>query len=89
MAEMGDIDAAGDEFYDTAHQPLHDLAAEVAEVDREVAARLLEAKEAVESDLDTRPSGLGESFQVLVSATNEALTATGHSPMPCAGGEGS
>ncbi|MGH8872993.1 MAG: hypothetical protein ACRDWS_13585 [Acidimicrobiia bacterium] len=88
-AEMGDVDGAGEEFYDTAHQPLHDLAAEVTEVDRGIAARLLEAKEAVESGLDTRQSGLGEYFQALVAAADEALTATGHNPMPCAGGQGS
>ena len=86
-AETNDVDAAGVEFYDTAHQPLHDLAAEVAEVDRALAARLLEAKEAVESGLDTRETELGESFHALVAAADEALTATGHRPMPCATGQ--
>ena len=88
-AETNDVDAAGVEFYDTAHQPLHDLAAEVAEVDRALAARLLEAKEAVESGLETRETELGESFRALVAAADEALTATGHSPSPCASGEDS
>lgn len=44
-AEMGELDLARQAFYDTAHRPLHDLAAEVAGVDRGLAARLLEAKE--------------------------------------------
>jgi len=88
-ADMGDLDGAGVEFYDTAHQPLHDLAAEVSDVDRAVAARLLEAKEAVEYGLDGDQSELGDAFQSLVSAADQALSATGHSPMPCSPAEGS
>ena len=40
---------AAEVFESRAHQPLHTLADEVAAVDRDVAARLLEAKFAVES----------------------------------------
>ncbi len=40
---------AAEVFESRAHQPLHELADEVAGVDRDVAARLLEAKFAVET----------------------------------------
>ncbi|MGH8914904.1 MAG: hypothetical protein ACRDZM_10360 [Acidimicrobiia bacterium] len=70
-------------FYDLVHQPLHDLAAETTETDRSVAARLLEAKEAVESDFDTQ-SDLIEDIRALIAATDNALAATGHDPLPCA-----
>lgn len=82
-AEMGELDMARQAFYDTAHQPLHDLAAEVAEVDRGLAARLLEAKESVESGLESDGSDLAASFHTLVVAADEALRATDHNPMPC------
>lgn len=85
-AAEGDFDGAEDEFYDTVHQPLHELAAELSGVDREIAARLLEAKEAVESGLDGSGSGLGDAFGVLVAATDEALTATGYDPISCTSG---
>jgi len=88
-ADKGDVDGAGKEFYDTAHQPLHDLAAEVSDVDRAVAARLLEAKEAVESSLEGDQSELGDSFHSLIAAADQALTATGHSQTPCSPAEGS
>jgi hypothetical protein len=84
----GDIEGAESRFYDTVHQPLHDLAAEVSEVDRVIAARLLEAKEAVESRFDTDPAGLGEALRSLESAVDESLTAIGHDLLPCTSDEG-
>lgn len=87
-AEEGDIEGAEARFYDTVHQSLHDLAAEVSEVDRVTAARLLEAKEAVESGFDNEPAGLGETLRSLISAVDESLTAIGHDPPPCASDEG-
>lgn len=80
----GDIEGAESQFYDAVHQPLHDLAAEVSEVDRVIAARLLEAKEAVESGFDGEPAGLGGALRSLVSAVDESLTAIGHDLLPCA-----
>lgn len=41
-------------FLDRAHGPLHDLAADAAEVDRAAAGRLLEAKNAVETVIEER-----------------------------------
>ena len=46
-----DVEAAATAFENEAHVPLHDLAAEVGDADRDAAASLLEAKETVESDL--------------------------------------
>lgn len=82
-AESGDIAGAEELFYDIVHRPLHDLAAETTEADRAVAARLLEAKEAVESAIDTQ-SDLIDAVRTLIAATGEALAATGHDPLPCA-----
>lgn len=76
-ALVGDVDAARAAF---DHGPLHDLADAAIDVDRATAARLLEAKEAVESDLAnmTRPTGdLADDLRTLVDATIAALTATG------------
>jgi hypothetical protein len=83
-AEIGDAAGAETVFYDTVHQPLHDLAAEVSEANRAVAARLLEAKEAVESALDTGQPDTADAWQTLVVATDEALVATGHDRLSCA-----
>lgn len=82
-ADMGELDLARQAFYDTAHRPLHQLAAEVADVDRTLAARLLEAKESVESGLDDDGSRLAESFRTLLGAVDDSLRATGHSPISC------
>ena len=59
-------------FFDRVHQPLHELAAEVAASDRAAAARLLEAKEAVEHDLAGEPSVLRAGWTGLVEATRRA-----------------
>ncbi len=81
--QAGNGDEARRLFYDIVHQPLHDLAAEIAQVDRTLAARLLEAKESVEFALDNDRAALAESFQVLVGAADAAMAATGHNPVPC------
>lgn len=86
-AEAGDMAGAEEVFYDIVHQALHDLAAATSEVDRELAARLLEAKESVESGLDTDQADIGDVFQALVAAAGEALVTTGHDGLPCGGSE--
>ncbi len=55
-AEATHPDAARRTFFDRIHQSLHELAAETAASDRAAAARLLEAKEAVEPDFAGEPS---------------------------------
>ncbi len=82
----GNVDQARLAFYDASHRPLHDLATEVAGVDRGLAGRMLEAKESVESALDNPTTGLSESFEDLLRAVDNALTATGHIPIPCVTG---
>lgn len=42
-------------FYDRSHEPIHTIARELEAVDRALAARLLEAKEAVEVDVNAQP----------------------------------
>jgi hypothetical protein len=69
---------AGRVFFDQAHVPLHDLAAEVGDTDRDAAAGLLEAKESVESVLeedDVDGTGLSEDLADLLDATVAALRA--------------
>ncbi|MFP3900990.1 MAG: hypothetical protein ACLFXM_09040 [Acidimicrobiia bacterium] len=85
-AEAGDLAGARDMF---DHGPLHDLADAVIDIDRGVAARLLEAKEAVESDLadgGVAPHRVAEDLRSLAAATGDALAVTGvPSPSPCDG----
>lgn len=76
-ADAGDIETARQAF---DHGPLHDLADAAIDLDRAVAARLLVAKEAVESalaDSTTPPSEVAHALRTLAGATAAALTATG------------
>jgi hypothetical protein len=74
-------------FYDNAHEPLHELARLVGEVNRARAGRLLETKEAVEADLDAGRPGLRLAADInrLAVATNAALAAINIPAAPCAG----
>ena len=67
--------AAASVFVDRAHEPLHELAASASDVgNRRAAARLLEAKNVVE----TAPEGPSlDAAEALVEATRAALDATG------------
>lgn len=79
-------DAARRTFFDRVHQSLHELAAEAAASDRAAAARLLEAKEAVERDLAGEPSVLRADLDRLLEATRLAIRAIGEpTPEPCKG----
>lgn len=42
-------------FYDRSHEAIHTIARQLEAVDRSVAARLLEAKQAVEVDVNAQP----------------------------------
>jgi hypothetical protein len=69
-----DPEASGTIFFDRVHAPLHDIAAATEEVDRPSAARLLEAKQAVEQDIQQRPElELASDLQELIAATRDAL----------------
>jgi hypothetical protein len=75
-------------FVDRAHDGLHELARDVAELDRSAAARLLEAKQAVEAEIE-RPSGgtaLAEHLEALIASTRRALEATNQPVSGCAQG---
>lgn len=83
-ARAGDVGAARRAFFDEAHQPLHELATATAAVDRPAAARLLEAKEAVEHDLDVEGPALREELDRLLQASRGAIAATREpAPAPC------
>lgn len=70
-----DRQAAHDTFFGQAHEPLHELAAALEAVDRPTAARLLEAKQAVESNLRS-PAGapsLPDDLFALAQLAEDAL----------------
>ena len=75
-ALAGDVDTARQAF---DHGPLHELADAAVDVDRSVAAHLLEAKEALESDLGDETASadqIAQALRSLVDATTDALTIT-------------
>ena len=83
-ASADELEAAQSTF---DHRPLHTLADTVADIDRGVAASLLEAKEAVEADLSAPAvdgAALVSDLNALVAATADAVVATGaQRPPPC------
>lgn len=82
VARGGDVDTAKLTF---DHGPIHTLADATIPVDRGVAARLLEAKEAVESDFAAAsldPTAITADLGTLVDATGAALVATGTAEAP-------
>jgi hypothetical protein len=75
-AAAGDLSAAAAAF---DHGPLHDLASRALEVDRGLGARLLEAKEDVESTLadeTSDPATAARKLDALAEVTREAQRAT-------------
>jgi hypothetical protein len=84
-AEAGDgsVETARDTFFDTAHQGLHELADEVSDIDRAVAAALLQAKEAVEAGFTDGAEDIPTRLGALVAATDRALVVTQQGEAPC------
>lgn len=81
-----DPDAAAARFTDRIHTPLHELAAAARRQDRAVAARLLEAKQRVEADLDhADPQQVLPHLAALEPAVREALAIIGTTTTPCGG----
>lgn len=78
-AARGDQSGANREYYDNAHQPLHELAADLQRRDRAAAGRLLEAHQRVEDDLAGHPTDrtLTRDLDDLRTRTGDALAATG------------
>lgn len=83
-AEAGRTSAAALAFVDRAHQPLHGLAAATAELDRALAAELLEQKNRVEQDLDGPLDRLAVDLADLATLTGRAVAVVdGRDPGRC------
>ncbi len=79
-----DVSGARVVFFDRVHQPLHGLATLSARSDRAAAARLLEAKQQVESGFDDGAPSLAQDLDALAGATRSAIVASGlPDPGPC------
>ncbi|MFB3738980.1 MAG: hypothetical protein ACE14W_08445 [Candidatus Velamenicoccus archaeovorus] len=83
--DTGDRAAATTVFFDRVHEELHVIAAAAQPRDTDAAARLLEAKERVESDLAASrlPPGFAEHVTTLLGATRGALRSLGLEAPPC------
>lgn len=83
---VGDAPAADERFFAGPHDPLHRIARELEEADeRSVAARLLEAKNRVESGLRERPppEDLAARLDRLIEVTRQALASLGRPSPGC------
>lgn len=80
-----DLETARTSF-EAAHRPLHEVAAELADVDRELAGRLHVAKQATESALQTDDADLvAERASELTEVTRQGLVALGRATSECSG----
>ena len=84
-ARAGDADSARASFFGPVHDDLHELADELSRTDRPAAARLLEAKQRVESDLASLETtgDLEASADELALATAEELRRLGMTVGEC------
>lgn len=75
----GELAAANDEFLDAAHQGLHDLSTELAEIDRGEATALLEATESFESHVAAAedPEATARSLELLLFEVENAYVSLG------------
>ncbi len=72
-------------FYDRPHEALHTLARTLESLDRGLAARLLEAKEAVEADVNaqTLAATLAADLDHLIDVTHQVLERLAIPAIPC------
>lgn len=84
-AAAGDVEAAEAIFFDRAHDSLHELAATLDDTDRVSAARLLEAKQDVEAELDgaVRREIVRDHLVALAAVTGDALDVLGIERAEC------
>ena len=89
LAETGDVWGAANEFMTQSHAYLHEFADRLSATDREAAARVLEAKEAVELHLnapdEADPAATARSLSELEAAVAAGAEAEGL-PRPTCGG---
>lgn len=89
-----DVQSVRATFYDRAHEPLHTIARDLERVDRTLAARLLEATQAVEADVNAQipPPGaeamvpaatLAADLDHLIDVTARGLARLSVAPVPC------
>lgn len=84
-AAASDVEAAEAIFFDRAHDSLHELAAALGDTDRVSAARLLEAKQDVEAELDgaARREIVRDDLVALAAVTGGALDVLGIERAEC------
>ena len=70
-------------FFDRSHEALHTVARGVEEVDRAQAGALLQAKEKVESELDSRPANLPDDLRRLADVYRTSLGRLAIEAPPC------
>ncbi|MDQ6799125.1 MAG: hypothetical protein M3011_14105 [Actinomycetota bacterium] len=72
-------------FYDRSHEALHTLARTLEPIDRSLAARLLEAKESVEADVNAKPllPTVGADLDHLIDVTRQVLERLSIPAVPC------
>ena len=70
-------------FFDRSHEALHTVARGVEDVDRAQAGALLQAKEKVESELDSRPASLSDDLRRLADVYRAALGRLAIEAPPC------
>lgn len=88
LAASGDVLGASDLFQDRSHAYLHELADRVSASDRDAAAGLLEAKQALEAQLAipdaANPQAVAGSISALETAFGDAAESAGF-PRPVCG----
>jgi len=72
-------------FYDRSHEVLHTLARTLDPIERSLAARLLEAKESVEADVNAQPlpPTLVADLDHLIDVTHQVLDRLSVPAIPC------
>lgn len=82
----GEVVAGRTVFYDSVHERLHRVAAEVEMIDTALAGALLEAKQLVEADLESAaaPTDYGDHVDGLLAATQDAVVLLGLTDPGCA-----
>ena len=71
-------------FFDRSHDALHTVARALDDVDRALAAQLLEAKETVESELGASRAARPDDLRRLAEVYRTALGRLAITPAPCA-----